>query len=386
MNVLLIGQDRTLFLDEKEAPSNTRERMLLISEGLSKLCIAILVPKGEKERKIKLSDKIYVYAIPFHGRPPRFWRGYKICSRICRENKIDVISTQDVFYTGLIGYLLKKSLNIPLNVQLHSNYLDNDFWLKSSKTFRFMNILGKLIVKKADSVRAVSNLIKETLIHKINVPEHRIEIFPVFIDFNEFAAVSESNVKEGKYGAFSDIVLYVGALAKRKNLEVLLKAAKKVIQIHPKTLFLIIGDGPEKALLIEMATRSAIGNSVRFEGAVPRKNLPAYYQVCSLFVLPSKEDGWGRVVVEASANRKPVIVSDACGVKEIVDCVNCGFVFPADRYDVLAEKIDYLLGNQDIAREMGERGREFVSKNLNASVIVPKYIEMWKKTLEVAGK
>ena len=268
-------------------------------------------------------------------------------------------------------------------MQLHGNYLDNEFHLKSSKLFPILNIAGKSIVKKADCIRAVSSLVKDDLVSKIGISRERIVTFPVFTNIDKFMSSSKTTMVRDKYKRFDSIVIFIGSLIRRKNIEAFINAASEVVKSHPRTLFLIIGEGPEKMRLLNMVDRLGLRQNVKFKGKVAHQYLPSYYQASNLFVLPSKEDGWGLVVVEALASGRPVIVSNACGTKDIVDRANCGFVFPTNRPDILAQKIIYLLDNPKLGLEMGERGKEYVKQAMDIHKNAYKYKEMYQKTIEL---
>jgi glycosyltransferase involved in cell wall biosynthesis len=171
-------------------------------------------------------------------------------------------------------------------------------------------------------------------------------------------------------------VLYVGALSKTKNVRVLLESASLVIKDFPKTLFLIVGEGKEKEELLKLA--KGLGGNVRFEGEIAHQEIGKYYHACDILVLPSLHEGWGRVVIESLGFGKPVIVSEACGVSELVANLGCGFIFPANRPDVLAEKICLLLKDPGLRKEMGKKGKRYVLNNLD----IKKNAHMYRKLLE----
>ena len=383
MNVLMISLDATLLMDKEKVVGDSKERHILYGKYLSNLFIVVLPPKQVALKTKRLSENVIAYSTSSR-KLFAIRDAYRIGKKICQKNKIDVITTQDPLLTGLIGYFLKRRFNIPLNMQLHGNYLDNEFHLKNSKLFPILNIIGKSIVKKADCIRAVSSLVEDDLVSKIGIPRERIVTFPVFTNIDKFMSISKTTMVQDKYIRFDSIVIFIGALIRRKNIEAFINAASEVIKSHPRTLFLIIGEGPEKMRLLNMVVRLGLRQNVKFEGKVAHQHLPSYYQASSLFVLPSKEDGWGLVVVEALASGKPVIVSDACGTKDIVDRANCGFVFPANRPDILAQKIIYLLDNPKIGGDMGERGKEYVKEVLDINKNVFKYKELYQKTMELA--
>lgn len=378
MNVLMISLDSTLAMDKDKVIGDSQDRHILYGKYLTNLFIVVYSKREQRLTTKRLSENVVVY--PTSSRKGFFvWDAYKISKRICRENKIDVITTQDPLSTGLVGYLLKRKLKIPLNVQLHGDYLNNDFWLKESILNRFLNISGNFIIRRADSIRAVSNNTRNNLVSKIGVLNEKLIVFPVFVNTD-----SENIGYEKQYSKFKNVVLFVGRLSREKNVETLLIAAQKVLNKSPQTLFLIVGDGQKRKDLERFSQELEIEGNVKFEGAVGYKQIRSYYQLCDILVLPSKHEGWGRVVIEALACAKPVIVSDACGVAEFVLNEECGFVFPVDRPDILVEKITYSLEHPELREKMGERGQRYVKENLDIEKNAHKYREMYEKTVELA--
>ena len=385
VNVLMIGTDSTLAMDKDKVIGDSQERHILYGNYLSRLFIVVLSKKEQKLTVKGLSDNVTVY--PTSSRRFLFvWDAYRIGKRLCRENKIDVITTQDPLLTGLIGYLLKRKYDIPLNVQLHGDYLNNRFWLEESKLNYLFNITGNFIIKRADSIRVVSDSIREKLVKQLSIAGEITFVLPVFTDISRFMKDLPRIDLQDRYSRFRNIILFVGALSKTKNVDLLLRAATDVVKKHPDTLFLIAGKGKEEKRLKELVANLGLEQNIKFEGDIPYEDIPSYYHSCDFLVLPSKHEGWGRVVIEALASEKPVITSDACGVSDLVINVECGFVFPVDRPDILAEKITHLLSDRELSRQMGERGRTYVMENLDIKKNAYKYRELYEKTIELAKR
>jgi len=177
MNVLMIGTDETLAMEEKTI-GDAEDRHVLYGEYVSSLFIVVYSGKGLKTRK--LSDKVTVYPTgsrnfrisPLNGFVFLF-DAYRIAKRICQGNKINLITTQDPLFTGLVGYLLKRKYKIPIEMHLHGDYLDNKYWLKEGVINFFLNKLGRRLITRADGIRVVSSRIKSKLI-KYGISEDRI--------------------------------------------------------------------------------------------------------------------------------------------------------------------------------------------------------------------
>lgn len=383
LNVLMISADSTLAMDKDKVIGDSQDRHILYGRYLSKLFIVVRSRKDQNRKMRKLSDNVVVYPTGSRKTLSFIWDAHRISKRICRGNKIDVITTQDPLFTGLVGYMLSRKFKIPLNVQLHGNYLNNEFWLKESKLNFLFNILGNYIAKRADSIRVVADRIGNGLASRLNIPPEKFTTLPVFTDIDKFVNSQKVNLRE-KYLEFENFILFVGRLTPTKNIEVLLIAARKVLDKCPKTLFLIAGNGKMREEWERFACQLEIEQNVSFEGTVSHENIPSYYQSCDLLVLPSKHEGWPRVVTEALACRKPVIVSDACAISEFVINGECGFTFQSHNPQILAEQIIYLLQNPQVRNEMGKKGRECVKETMDINKNAYKNAELYRKTIELA--
>jgi len=159
--------------------------------------------------------------------------------------------------------------------------------------------------------------------------------------------------------------LYVGRIAKVKNLELLIS----VFNDKPLLDLTIIGDGPLRTTLEQNAH-----SNIHFLGAINNKDLPNYYKEADVFVLPSRSETWGLVVEEALNNGTPVIVSSAVGCAEsIVTPYSSGLIFKSESKESLNNAIEricdidyYNLIRFNIAKmDFIERGRNQVNAFLD---------------------
>ncbi len=382
----MIGVDQTLAMDKEKAIGNSQDRHILYGKYLSNLFIVAFSGRRKGLKVKKLSDNVIVYPICYKNPFSYLWSAYKTAKAICQEKGVDVVMTADPFLTGLIGYALKKRLGLPLVVQLHGDDLDNRFRLNESKLNHILNIIGKFIVRRADYIRVVSSMVRDHLTQKLDIPHERVACFPVFVDTARFINNTLQVDVKAKYSEFKDIVLFVGEISKTKNIESLLVSATKVVKKYPETLFLLVGDGKEKARLTELTKKLGLEQNVKFEGRVTHEILPSYYQSCSLLVLPSKYEGWPRVVIEALVCERPVVISDACGNADFVLQGECGLVFPVNDTGVLAGEITHLIDNPKLRLEMGKRGKKLAIETQDLRRNIYQYQQFFEKAAELAKR
>lgn len=154
------------------------------------------------------------------------------------------------------------------------------------------------------------------------------------------------------------IILFVGGLDRAhyfKGVEILLKAKIQV----PEAKLLLVGDGDLRPQYEKIADDFKIRNKVIFAGSVVREELPKYYNLAEVVVLPSvdRSEAFGIVLTEAAACGKPVVASNLPGVRSVVDYGINGFLVEPGNVKQLADKINDLIHNRDLLRQFGENGR-----------------------------
>lgn len=164
------------------------------------------------------------------------------------------------------------------------------------------------------------------------------------------------------------VVLFVGGLDNAhyfKGLENLLKAIKIVRQeLQDDVLLNVVGEGGLKPYYKKLAKQLRIGEWVHFAENVDNNKLVDYYNYCNVVVLPSVNQGeaFGLVLLEAMACAKPVIASNLPGVRSVFKKGKHGLLVQPDNVDDLVNKLKAILSDKNLARKMGQAGRELVEK------------------------
>ena len=159
------------------------------------------------------------------------------------------------------------------------------------------------------------------------------------------------------------IILFVGAVAKVKGVDVLYEAFKNVLTEFPGAKLLIAGDGELVPTLKQKIIEDGCSDSVRLLGKIPHNKVNELYKQASVFAMPSIwQEQFGLVGPEALSMGIPVIGSNIGGIPEWLHHNEWGYlVTPRDKVE-LTQRICQLLSNRDLAEEMGKRGRIFVKK------------------------
>ncbi|MEU8033034.1 glycosyltransferase family 4 protein [Streptomyces sp. NPDC049099] len=165
------------------------------------------------------------------------------------------------------------------------------------------------------------------------------------------------------------VVVCVSRLVPRKGQDTLIRAMPRILAAEPDTVLLIVGGGPYERDLRRLAAETGVGGSVRFTGAVPWSELPAHYGAGDVFAMPCRTrrggldvEGLGIVYLEASATGLPVVAGDSGGAPDAVLDGETGWVVRGGDPTEAAERIVTLLGDPELRRRMGERGRQWVEE------------------------
>jgi glycosyltransferase involved in cell wall biosynthesis len=154
------------------------------------------------------------------------------------------------------------------------------------------------------------------------------------------------------------LLLYVGQLHERKGLPELLEAMKKIHAEKPDVVLAIIGQGHLEKSLREHVRRENLGGVVHFLGTRPHSAVMAFMRLSDVFVLPSHEEPFGIVLIEAMSQGLPIVATNVQNIPCLVTEGVNGFTVAPGNADQLAEKISWMIENKDKAAAIGRQNRK----------------------------
>lgn len=177
----------------------------------------------------------------------------------------------------------------------------------------------------------------------------------------------------------SPVIGIVARLVREKGYMELFEAFKKVLQIFPDALLLVVGPADlqkKDSISPDMVKSFGIEKNVMFLGE--RTDVVELYSVMDIFVLPSYREGFPHSVMEASAMAKPVVTTDVRGCRNAIEPNVTGIIIPPKNAEALAKALIELLSNPDVAQKMGEFGREKAERDFDKNVLLHKMEEKIK--------
>lgn len=204
----------------------------------------------------------------------------------------------------------------------------------------------------ADRIIAISHHVKKCIMRDYAIPEDKIEVVHNSIDTTAIQPLDGNNAYrylEVMKAHGYRVVVNIGRLTVQKGLPNLLRAARKVIDHNPKTLFLIVGSGEQYYELIDLAGDLGIAANIFFTDFQRGKNLRDAFAVGDLFVMPSVSEPFGLTPLEAVSYGTPSLVSKQSGVSEVLN--NC---LKVDFWDVdeMANQITAVMQSDALRDEL----------------------------------
>ena len=306
---------------------------------------------------LPLLESVKIYYLPF-GSPLGYFFAVPSLRRLVKLIKPDVIN---VHYATGYGTLASLANIHPRMISVWGTDI-YQFPNKSSihKWILKMNLLS------AETIAATSNAMATRV--KRLCPSSQVFVTPFGIDEDKFSPKKKERSNK------NIIIGTVKTLSYNYGIDILITAFSEIINnqnyLKEKLQLVIVGDGPDKKLLMNQVKRSNIADNVKFVGAVPHSIVPEILNEFDIFVSLSRQESFGVAILEANACGLPVVVTDAEGPLEITVHKKTGLVVKKESVPETVQALSYLIQNPDIRNIMGQYGRQHVLSHYT-----------WKKSL-----
>ncbi len=289
-----------------------------------------------------------------------------VMNKIIHQLHLDIIHTQTEFPLGMFGKFLSTAYRIPMVHTYHTMYEDYVHYIAHGilVTSSMAKEFSKLFCNSAKAVIAPTEKAKDYLEeYGVTKPIH---IIPTGIDTSLF---DKSNFSEEEilnlqksFGLEPDtpVILSLGRIAKEKSIDVILKAMPALFDRLPHAKLLIVGDGPEREHLEQMASDLHIEENVIFAGARPWTEIGKYYQLGTVFVSASVSETQGLTFAEAMASGIPVVAKRDQSIEALVQDQKTGLLFEQD--EQLSEKLYELLSDKALRQRLAQSSMEMMKE------------------------
>jgi 1,2-diacylglycerol 3-alpha-glucosyltransferase len=250
---------------------------------------------------------------------------------IIRENDIDVLHTHGVAFMGFKSMFASRFFKIPILLTYHTMITEAFHYmpwnLDEDLMRRLMWIYLRHFLARADGVVAPTNAILAELKAKSKLKYSAV--IPTGVDLERFNPRGDGRVATREKLGLGEapMVLHVGRVAREKNLETIIEGFPSVLKRHPDAKLVVAGDGPARSGCERLVQAKGLERNVIFAGFVPDEELPGYYSAAYAFVIASKFETQGIVVMEAMASGLPVAGINFRAIPEMIRDGENGYLF-----------------------------------------------------------
>lgn len=310
-------------------------------------------------------------------RPLHFFRDsrklqHKLSS-VLRSFQPDVVQThipEDDLYLSRACEKTGIGAHIPivhsLQFHLHRKSLD----LRSRLRLR----LFKRALQRAATVLAVSGAVKEKVLELTQLPDSSVQVLHNGVDLRPFQNLAKKDEVRKSLGLPLNrpIIFGVGRFHPAKNYPMFVRASALVHETHPDALFVLVGDGEERAPIEAAIHKTKMKEHWRLLGQ--RGDVPQCLKIADLFVQSSDWEGFPVAVIEAMAAKLPVIATEVAGVGEVIQHQKNGWLIPPGNEHELADAIRHLLDHPQEAQELAKQAEKLAWEHYN--------LEAWTRRAE----
>lgn len=250
-------------------------------------------------------------------------------------------------------------------------------------------LIEKKVLNASDRIAVLSRFTQEKLWSAYRIPSGKVVIIPGGVDLQRFSpGINRTEIRRRLNIPEEKTVLFtVRDLEPRMGLENLMYAVKQVIEVVPDIYLILGGEGPLKNNLISMSQELGVESYIRFVGFIPEEDLPDYYRMADVFILPTIElEGFGLITLEALASGVPVLGTPVGGTVEILGKLDSRYLFKDTKPDSMASSIietgQRFRNDPQLWQDVSARCRAFVEARYSWERNVDRLEDLFRESLE----
>ena len=281
--------------------------------------------------------------------------------KIVKDQNIEIVCLQDPITGFFTIFSLKiRKLPVKIVVETHGDFINTIGLEKNLLIPKFYTLifsyLAKYSIKNADLIRSISDFTEK---QALNFGYKGLFVrFPAWINIDNYLNVDTKRLSTGTFK-----IIFVGSVTERKNPKIIIESLET---IDEDISLEIIGQTPNLKYLKELnklIASSKHAKSITMTPFIKAEELILKYSSANLFILPSKSEGLGRVIIEAQSTACPVLVSSNTGMTDLIIENETGYIFENNNKNDLTKKIQYIIDNYESALQIGLNSKDFVKEN-----------------------
>jgi PEP-CTERM/exosortase A-associated glycosyltransferase len=313
----------------------------------------------------------------------------KRLDEIIPEIKPDILHAHSPALNGLAALKAARKHKIPLVYECRAFWedaaVDHGTTREGSLRYHITKALETYVFRQADAITTICEGLRAD-IAKRGIVAEKITVIPNAVDIERFTYGVEPNQDlRTQLGLQNKIVLgFIGSFYAYEGLPLLLEALPRILEKQPETRLLLVGGGPQEALIKQKTSELGLEKQVIFTGRIPHDQVQDYYNQVDIFIYPRLSMRLTELVtplkpLEAMAQGRLVIASDVGGHKELIKHQNNGYLFKANDAGALAATVLDLLTQPRQWKNLRVAGRLFVEQERNWAKSVSNYKRIYSQ-------
>jgi len=283
---------------------------------------------------------------------------------IQKEGNFDVIHAHD-WLVAYAAKTLKHAFNIPIVSTIHATEAGRNSGIRDEQQ-KYINDTEWMLTYESTEVIVNSNYMKGELQRLFGLPFEKINVVPNGVNLLSFSGIDRDYEFRRKYARDNEkIILFMGRLVYEKGVQHLISAMPKILNGYNDVKLVIAGKGGMMDELKAQAEALGLGPKVYFTGYMNGKDVQKLYKAADISVFPSTYEPFGIVALEAMLAERPVVVSDAGGLNEIVQHKENGMKCYMGNANSIADSILELLFDQQLCTNVVKKAKAKVKNEYN---------------------
>jgi glycosyltransferase involved in cell wall biosynthesis len=297
----------------------------------------------------------------------------KLIKHVYKYFKFDIIHAHTLLPDGYAATLLKKSFKVPIIVTVHGTDMQNTIHKNKSCQKAILKA-----IEKSDKVVFVSNKLKK-IAHNFyrDKPDSKFAVINNGVSLTKLENIDNIQLKQKYKG--KTVLLSVGNLKDIKGHQFVIQILPDLLKIYPDIYYLIVGDGEERQNLENQIRNLKLDNFVQFVGSVKHNQVLEYMNITDIFVLPSYNEGFGAVYIEAMSLARPTVGCKTQGIEDCITHMKNGFLVEPKNPDDLLNCIRYILDNPEKVKEIALAGQKHVLGKFTWDHNVNQYVSLYNQ-------
>lgn len=308
--------------------------------------------------------------------------------------KPDVLHAHSPALNAVAALRVGRQLGIPVVYEVRAFWedaaVDHGTSSEWGLRYRLTRALETYALKRVSAVTTICEGLRNDIVER-GIPSSNVTVIPNAVNIDDFTVGTQAERELAEQLGLQDKIIlgFIGSFYAYEGLSLLLKAVPQMLSAKPELRVLLVGGGPQDALLKSLAQELGISDKVVFTGRVPHDQVQRYYNLVDVLVYPRERMRLTDLVtplkpLEAMAQGRLLAASDVGGHRELIRDGETGVLFEADNPAALADKVLNLLNHPERWPQLRQSARQFVETERNWRVSVARYVPIYTRLCPTA--